>query len=197
MKAGDRIGELRLHHSFLVGDRSRRVWVCRCSCGKVTKVRQDALKSGATRSCGHLQKDYAISGDARRIHSLTGSPEWVSYHHMIARCYKRTDKSYPDYGGRGITVCDRWLQSFVNFVEDMGPRPDVGYSLGRKDNDAEYSLYNCEWQTRQEQNRNTRRNRYVSVHGEQVSLAEAAERLGVNYGTLKSRVRRSGYSLSF
>lgn len=193
MRSGDRTGELTLLRSYVIGSGGRRFWVCSCSCGKVKDIRQDALQRGATRSCGHLQLAYAKSGDAHRIHGMTGTPIWYTWKGMHRRCYDPLSKSYPDYGARGITVSAEW-HDFQTFCRDMGDKPTEGHSLERRDNSRGYSRENCYWSTRVEQNRNTRRTRWVEVGGRSISLAEAAEVTGINYGTLKSRLNR-GWSV--
>lgn len=188
MTPGDRIGELTLHSSYLVGVKSRRYWRCRCSCGKITSTRQDALLSGATASCGHLQRDYALSGDARRSHGKCGTPIWHTWKSMLRRCTEENHKDYPNYGGRGITVCERWW-SFDNFYADMGDKP-AGRSLERVRNNMGYSPSNCVWATKTTQARNTRSTHFVELDGRRLSLAEAVEVRGLPYDTVKSRLYR-------
>lgn len=188
MKKGDRIGELTLHSSRLVGSARRRYWLCRCSCGKIHSVRQDALLSGATRSCGHLQKEYALTGDAHRTHGMSETPIWHTWKSMLRRCEEVGHKDYPNYGGRGITVCEEW-HTFENFYADMGDKPE-GMSIERTRNNEGYNPNNCVWATKKVQARNTRNTHYVIVGGRRVSLAEAVEGSGVPYHTAKSRIYR-------
>ncbi len=192
MKAGDRVGELTLHSSYLVGVKSRRYWRCRCSCGKLHTARQDALLSGKIRSCGHLQREYALSGDAHRSHGMSETPIWHTWKSMLRRCEEVGHKDYPNYGGRGISVCERW-HTFENFYADMGDKPD-GMSIERTHNEEGYSPDNCVWATKQEQNRNTRSTHFVVVGGRKTSLAEAVEQSGLPYHTVKSRIYR-GWSI--
>ena len=188
MTKGDTVGELLLLRSYIL-KQGRRMWVCRCSCGETKDIRQDALLSGATRSCGHLQRDYARTGEAHRTHGMYGTPEWYTRKSMVRRCTEEGHKDYHNYGGRGLTVSARWLD-FSNFLADMGAKPGPGYSIERLDNDRGYGKDNCIWATRAVQNRNTRANHFIEVDGRRMCLAEAAEVYGVNYGTLKSRLRR-------
>lgn len=105
---------------------------------------------------------------------------------MIARCYDSKDKSFHIYGGRGITVCKRWMADFNAFRADMGPRPK-GATVERIDNDGPYSPENCKWATRTEQSRNTRRNKMISFSGKTLCLVEWAEQNGIKPNTLVRR----------
>lgn len=127
---------------------SRGLWYynCRCECGNELIVRGTNLLRQIQRSCG-CRASY-------RTHGLTGTPTAKSYGSMMDRCYRPTDPSYAGYGGRGLTVCERW-HKIENFVEDMGLRPP-GKTLDRKDNDKGYSKENCRWATHSEQQANKR-----------------------------------------
>jgi hypothetical protein len=107
---------------------------------------------------------------------------------MVRRCTNPRNKAFPAYGGRGITVCDRW-RDFTNFLADMGECPE-GLSIDRKDNDKGYEPGNCRWATQSEQCRNTRRNVILTLNGVSHCLVEWAEITGINYGTLNDRIRR-------
>lgn len=118
--------------------------------------------------------------------------EYRCYSSMKTRCYNKNCIPYKNYGGRGITMCDRWLGpfGFVNFMADMGERPSDEYSLDRIDNDKEYSPKNCRWASAREQGNNRRTNRLLSYNGETHTEAEWARKIGVRRGTLHERLRR-------
>ncbi len=122
---------------------------------------------------------------------MTRSSEYSTWQHMIRRCKgKVREIDAKNYRDRGINICARWLgeDGFVNFFEDMGPRPSPGHSIDRIDNNRGYSPDNCRWATGAEQNRNKRNNHVVEFRGEHVTLGELAERYGILCQTLHGRV---------
>lgn len=142
--------------SFQVSpNKKRTVYLCQCDCGKQTIVLTYHLKSGHTSSCGCLHKEKFNNYK----HGLKHHPLYHTWTDMKQRCLNPNNKRYCDYGGRGITVHDRWRaeNGFVNFLQDMGERPE-GKTLDRINNDGNYEPSNCRWATIQEQNLNTRRN---------------------------------------
>lgn len=110
------------------------------------------------------------------------------YNGMKQRCTNPNAENYKFYGGRGITVCDRWLESFTNFLEDMGDRPQ-GYQLDRIDNSKGYSPENCRWVQPIENSSNTRRNVKFEYEGETLTISEIARRSGIHIETLRSRLK--------
>jgi len=193
---GTRFGRLSVLKEMPVfvdsAGRRRRKFQCRCDCCNVTIVHLVSLRSGASKSCGCLQKER--HADALTKHGMWQSPEYNIWIGMKSRCANPTDPVFHRYGGRGINVCDRWRESFAAFFADMGPRPSPDHSIDRIDNAKGYSPGNCRWATRKEQNRNRRDNRLLTFGGQTLCLAEWAEKTGIHYNTLHGRLSR-GYTV--
>lgn len=122
------------------------------------------------------------------------SPEYNAWKNMRRRCYDAKRSDFARYGGRGIRVCERWME-FANFLADMGRRPGPSYSIERVNNDGHYEPGNCRWATKTEQARNRRSTRLVSWNGRQVSLAQACEEAGIDHDVVRARIHSCGWSV--
>jgi len=155
-------------------------WLCQCQCGEQRDVSGSILRRGKQTACG-CQKGGVVT------HGRTDSPMFNVWQSMIARCSNPRNTRYHRYGGRGIKVCERW-QKFENFLEDMGERPD-GMTIERKENDGNYEPSNCKWATRNEQAKNTSRNRFIETSRGRMVVADAARLAGVTPGTISYRLK--------
>lgn len=154
--------------------------VGRCDCGTQKEFFLGNLKRGLTRSCGCRHT----------THGQSYSSEYKAWINMIARCYKPTDQSFSKYGGRGITVCERWRDSFDAFFADMGRKPSPGLSIERKDNNGPYSPDNCKWATWREQGNNRRTSRLVTIHGQTKTMTQWSRESGLSHQVIDDRIRR-------
>lgn len=169
-------------------DSGRNLWECTCECGNKVISIVGELTSGRRKSCGCIKRNPDSYRKCHLTHGLTNTPEFDAWHAIKQRCHNKNNKNYYRYGGRGITVCDRWFNSFENFINDMGKRPGPNYSIDRIDNDKGYSETNCRWATAIEQNNNKSSNRRVNYRGTTASVAEHCRRLGLNRASVKNRL---------
>jgi hypothetical protein len=189
---GDRYGRLVLLEE--VGGQACRLsvrkWFVRCDCGVDKLVSIQGLRSGHTTSCGcYALEVRAAVGRASAKHGLWDHPLYNTHNLMMQRCHNPEHKQFVGWGGRGITVCDRW-RSVYNFIADMAPSYQPGLTLERVDNHSNYSPENCIWATYVAQARNRRSNRLVSYLGRNICLAEACEISGLPYDRACLRLRR-------
>ncbi len=189
LKVGDLVGGLRVVSPTEPGFKGAKRWICECpDCKHQSNMLQNDLfnrrRDGAKcKSC--------LSGALRNQFRK----EYSSWRGMISRCTDPDDAFYSDYGGRGITVCSRWLGSFETFLDDMGPRPEDKKSIDRyPDNNGNYEPGNCRWADDFEQSRGRRSNVWLEYNGERMVLTDWALRTGIGFNTLSSRLRR-GWSV--
>jgi hypothetical protein len=175
------------------GNTNHRLWECLCICGKRTTVRAQNLQYGHTTSCGCLKGE--VIGARSQTHGATKGrtiiPEYESYSKMKSRCFDTQCRSYPRYGGRGITVCDRWLgkDGFANFLSDLGPMP-AGYSIERKDVNGNYCPENCCWIPHASQVHNRGITVYLTADNRTMRIDQWSVETGIAYGTILSRIKR-------
>lgn len=172
--------------------RPRTMWRCMCDCGTESVVRGSHLTLGKQQSCGCMRSESTTR--LKTIHGFCGSREYRSWSKAKGRCFCKTDQKYPDYGGRGITMCDRWRDSFENFLSDMGPAPE-GYTIDRIDVDGHYEPSNCRWANAKQQARNRRNTISYQWQGRLRPLIEICEMEKVNYRYLHELVRQKGVPL--
>lgn len=129
-------------------------WRCRCDCGQCRVVVGRYLREGSVRSCGCYRRERITRMNLR--HGMWNTPEYRAWRSMKDRCTNTRHRAWPNYGGRGITVCPEWLASFEAFMAHVGPRPSPGHSLDRIDNDGDYRSGNVRWALLSQQARNRR-----------------------------------------
>jgi len=178
------------------GKGARVRWLCQCDCGQKHTVCTMLLKNGRCKSCGCLRKETGIKLNTTHGYCGNGQsrPEFVAWVGMKQRCYNEKNKRFPDWGGRGIRVCDRWLESFENFISDMGDRPSPKHSVERRNNDLNYDPSNCYWGTKKEQNSNTRRNHFLEYNGKKMILEDWARELGVCNATIRKKLKTKDFN---
>lgn len=171
------------------GAYSKRMWECLCECGKTVTLCSQVLLSAHTRSCGCLEKS---NGAHLRKHGESGTPEYIHWLRIKSRCGNPKNKDYPNYGGRGITICKRWATDFEAFKNDMGGRPP-GMTIGRIDNNAEYGPENCRWENISQQNNNKRDTNQVEFQGvTYTSISVCARAIGITRDSLRRRIQKEG-----
>lgn len=166
-------------------------FLCQCSCGNQRIVLGYHLRSGHTISCGCFRKE--VTGNRAFKHGDSHTPTHNLWLNMRDRCNNKLNKSYSYYGGRGISVCERW-NDYSLFVEDMGYKPN-GLELDRIDNNKDYCKENCQWSSRKQQMRNQRRSVILEYKGESIQMNDLADRFGINKHTFKSRICILGWSV--
>ena len=173
---------------------NRVQWYCKCSCGncEIITVTGKSLVSGNTKSCGCQR--WITMQSTNRTHGMSHLLEYRVWKAIKERCYYPKHVSYSNYGGRGITVCDEWKDSFETFYKDMGPRPSLRHSIERRKVDESYSKDNCFWATPIEQANNTRKNIFYTHQGVSRTLAGWCRELNLSYGTIYARINQHNWS---
>lgn len=169
---------------FIKRENYKTYWECLCECGNKIITTQNNLQTGSTKSCGCLFKE----GNNKKM-NLSHSRLYHIWRNMKARCYQKSSPSYKNYGGKGITVCDEWLNDFMpfyNWAMANGYKEEL--TLDRINVNGNYEPSNCRWATHKEQNNNTTRNVYITFNGLTLTRNQWAEKAGINKNTLKHRL---------
>lgn len=168
-------------------------WDCVCDCGATVNVLKHSIVSGATSSCGCFMKERSREEIIARAttHGARHTPEYSVWSGMKRRCTNQNERSFKDYGGRGVQVL---FGSFEEFIAEVGPRPSAKHTIGRIDNDRGYEPGNVRWETTVEQARNKQNTLRVTVNGVTAALTDHCETLGVNYQKAWLRIRRYGWT---
>lgn len=185
---GRKFARLKVLSFSGINQEGRRAWLCECNCGSEAIVSTRDLKLERVRSCGCLGIEIRIKGaiKACTTHGKSKSRVYRIWQAMRNRCENSNSPAFKDYGGRGITVCDRW-SSFESFFSDMGD-PPYGTSIERIDNNKGYSPSNCRWATRIEQGRNRRSSKLLQYGGEKRTQQEWAEMFGISRERISHRL---------
>lgn len=164
-------------------------WLCQCDCGNTVKVTTGHLRSGHTKSCGCYNRERAI--ETNITHGMKGTRIYDIWCDIKKRCYNKNHWAFHRYGGRGIKVCDEWLNDFMNFYTwSMENGYQEHLSIDREDNDGNYEPANCRWTTKVEQMNNTSTNHRITVNGETRTISQWADFLGIKRYRIDSAYKR-------
>lgn len=189
-----RLTVLKFSHKIEKGNNRRYYWLCKCDCGNETIVNSASLKNGHTLSCGCLRVE-----NLKKVidkHNQTGSDLYYVWAQIKQRCNNKNNKRYKDYGGRGITVCNEWLNDFISFYnwamangyDENAPRGKC--TIDRIDVNGNYEPSNCRWLTNKKQQNNKRNNHFVTYNNETLTVTQMAEKYNINVNTFRNRVAK-------
>ena len=165
------------------------MFLCKCDCGNEKEIRLTCFKSGHTKSCGCYNVENRTKWvKAMETHGECKTAEYKCWAGTKTRCYNKKNNRYKGYGGKGVKVCGRWLNSYENFLADMGRKPSPQHSIDRIDVNGDYCPENCRWATRKEQANNTINTLHIEYNGEIKPLSVWAKLYNINRQTLHSRI---------
>jgi hypothetical protein len=207
-ETGKRFNRLLVIERLKNDKRGRASWLCKCDCGNETIVGGSTLRAGHTKSCGCIETEYRQKfGQSNVKHGharlKTRHPLHYIWACMLQRCYNKKSQVYKYYGGRGISICDKWKNDYMSFHNDMIRGYDEhikvygkkNTSIERVDNNGNYTPSNCKWATRAEQCINQRRILRYSYNGLTLSIREWADRIGIKRSTLKYRIQKARWTI--
>lgn len=179
-----------------VNSAKRVLWKCRCDCGKFVNVRSDLLHSGQVKSCGCFNSE--VHSSLLKTHGLSQTKFYAAWRGMVQRCTVPKFPSYKEYGGRGIRVCDEWMdnvEAFHDYVSQLPHFGEKGYTLDRIDNHGNYEPGNVRWASKSVQSRNSRQVRLFTYGGKTQCLRDWADELGYTFDTLRGRILKLGWPI--
>ena len=191
IQPGTRYGNLTIISEAPRRNPTRRYVLCRCDCGQLTEPALAAIRNGNTTSCGCVHR--ANTGNLKRRHNLRRTPEYQTWAGMTQRCLNPNNPQFHNYGGRGIKVCERWLD-FQAFYNDMGVRPSASSEIDRIDNNGDYCPENCKWVDHKTNSNNRRTNVVLELNGVKKNVTEWADHLGLTQSAVYARLKR-GWSV--
>jgi len=189
--SGKKFGKLTVIEKSGKNNNGCILWKCQCDCGNITILSGSRINLGKVKSCGCFTGESAKKRNS--THGMTKTRTYRIWQCMKSRCYYEKDQAYQHYHGRGITICDRWLNSFENFLEDMGKAPK-GLTLDRINNDKGYSKENCRWATYEEQNKNRSGNKFLTFNDKTKCISDWAKEIGITKTSLGKRLK-DGWSI--
>lgn len=190
---GKKYGRLTVIKHVGKDKHNNAIWECKCACGNIINIRGATLRTGRAKSCGCLHKEMTKQLAKNNItHNMSNTRLYRVWQNIKSRCYYKQNNRYKYYGGRGIKVCDEWLNNFKSFY-------DWSISNGYQDNltidrinvNSNYEPNNCRWVNQKTQQRNKRNNKTYTVNGETLCLSEWCEKLNLNYNTVSTRLHRN------
>ena len=198
VKVGDKFNHLEvisLSEERRQSGTKRHLAYCKCDCGRFTTVEKYNLVTGNTRRCNNcsrankslLKRTHGNSDCFKRRNPL-GYKCYVAHQRIKDRCNDPKNKRYKDYGARGVSVCQRWMDSYESFRADMGLPPSKSHQIDRIDNDGDYSPDNCRWVTHQENSNNKRNNHFVTANGKTQTLAQWERETGIKQELIRHRI---------
>jgi hypothetical protein len=187
---GKKYGRLLVINRHGITADRKITWLCKCDCGNEKIISGGSLRRGLTTSCGcYLSEVVRMSENKNKTHGMTKTLTWNSWASMKHRCNNIKAHDYPRYGGRGIKVCEKWLNSFEAFLADMGERPSKSHSIDRIDVNGMYEPSNCRWATLLEQGYNKRNNANITFNGVKKCVAEWAAITGIKQKAIRDRIK--------
>lgn len=168
------------------------MWQCVCQCGRIKVVSTANLGTGNSRSCGCIRTERLVADNKARqtTHGMSRTPLYRIWGGIITRCRNPRGRQWPDYGGRGIKICDEWATSFEAFRDYMPPRPSPRHQIDRIDNDGNYEPGNVRWATVKEQALNRRTSTAITIDGQTKTLSQWADDAGIDRATFVYRLKR-------